>query len=204
MPLKLPHHIALASLALALACLPIRSQQPAAPPQQIIQTGALNVPTQVFTESGQWSSLLPILSSADRDVYIEDPSTDAWLARNAASFLDRGQYTLTLASFYKTRHACREDQVRAGFSDAAHINACDNYRYRVSQIAVNAPQNTVTLLYSVMIFTGGTLDPSSIHRETNTRGVTGLGADAQKALSDATKLVAKQSRIYAARQQNAP
>jgi hypothetical protein len=204
MPLKLPHHIALASLALALACLPIRSQQPAAQPQQIIQTGALNVPTAVLTPDSHWSSLLAILSSADRDVYIEDPSTDAWLARNATSFLDRGQYTITLVSFYKTRRACREDQVRAGFSDAAHVNACDNYRYRVSQIAIDSPQNSVTLLFSAMVLTGGTLDPSSIHRETRTRAFSELSADAQKALSDTTKLVAKQSRAYAARQQNAP
>jgi hypothetical protein len=197
--------IALFSLALALACLPARAQQPPVPPQQIIiQTAALNVPSSVFTESGQWSSLLPILSTPDADLFIEDVSTDPWLARNAATFLDRGQYTVTLVSFYKTRHPCREDQVRAGFSDAAHINACDNYRYAVRQIAVDAPQNAVTLLFSAMVFTGGALDPSSIHRETRTRGITELGPDAQKALSDATKLVAKQSRIYALRQQNAP
>jgi hypothetical protein len=196
--------IALFSLTLTLACTPAFAQQPPPPPQQIIETGALNVPTQVFTESGQWSSLLPILSNADRDVFIEDVSTNAWLARNAASFLDRGQYTLTLVSFYKTRRPCREDQVRAGFADAAHVNACDNYRYRVSQIALDAPQNTITLLFSAMVSTGGALDPSSVHRESRTRGFAELGADAQKALSDATKLVAKQSRIYAARQHLTP
>jgi hypothetical protein len=199
MALKL-HYIALTPLALALSGIPAHAQQPA-PPQQIVQVGALNIPTQVFTESGQWSSLIPILSTSDRDLYIEDVSNSAWLARNAASFLDRGQYTVTLVSFYKSRRPCRDDQIRAGFSDAAHVNACDGYRYRVSQIAVDAPQNTVTLLFSAMVFTGGTLDPTSIHRESRTRGFAELGADAQKALSEATKLVAKQSRIYAARQQ---
>lgn len=192
----------LASLALALAIFPAHAQQPT-PPQQIIQVGALNAPTQVFTQSGQWSTLLPILSNSDRDAFIEDPSNDAWLSHNAQSFLDRGQYTITLVSFYKTRRACREDQIRAGFSDAAHVNACESYRYRVSRIAVDSPQNSVTLLFSAMVFTGGTLDSSSVHRESNTRGFTELSADAQKALSDATKLVAKQSHIYAARQQNA-
>jgi hypothetical protein len=193
----------LASLALTLATFPALAQQPAAP-QQIIQTGALNVPTAVLTPDSHWSSLIPILSTSDRNLYIEDPSNDAWLAHNAAAFLDRGQYTVTLVSFYKTRRACREDQIRAGFSDAAHVNACDNYRYRVSQVAVDSPQNSVTLLFSAMVLTGGTLDPASIHRETNTRAFSELSADAQKALSDATKLVAKQSRIYAARQRNTP
>jgi hypothetical protein len=200
MPLR--HHTALASLILALVCLPARAQQ--APPQQVVQTAALNVPYQVLTENDQWSSLLPILSAPDLDLFIEDVSNTAWLERNAEPFLDRGQYTVTLLSFYKTRRDCRADQVRAGFSDPAHINACDNYRYRIRRIAVDAPQNTVTLLFSAMVFTGGTLDPSSIHRETRTRGITELGPDAQKALTDATKIVAKQSRIYAARQQNAP
>ena len=42
-----------------------------------------------------------------------------------------------------------------------------------------------------MVFTGGTLDASSIRRETRTRGLTELDANAQKALADTTKLVAK-------------
>lgn len=203
MPLNLCRRTALASLAVALICLPAKSQQPTTP-QQIIQTGALNAPTSVLTQNGQWSTLLPILSNSDRDVFIEDPSNDAWLAHNAQAFLDRGQYTITLVSFYKTRRACRDDQIRAGFSDAAHVNACDNYRYRVSHIAVDSPQNSVTLLFSAMVFTGGTLDSSSIHRESRTRAFNELSADAQKALSDTTRLVAKQSRIYAARQRNTP
>lgn len=188
----------LATLALALATLTAPAQQP---PQQIIQVGALNAPTAVLTPDSRWSPLIPILSTTDRDLFIEDPSNDAWLSHNAQSFLDRGHYTITLVSFYKSRRPCREDQIRAGLSDAAHVNACDSYRYRVSQIAVDAPENTVTLLYSAMVFTGGALDPASIHRETRTRAVSDLSTDAQKALSAATKLVARQSRIYAARQQ---
>jgi hypothetical protein len=204
MPVNLRHSIALAPLFLALACLPTCAQQPPAPPQQVVQVGALNVPTAVLTRDNQWSSLLPILSTPDLDLFIEDVSNDSWLARNAGDFVDRGQYTITLVSFYKTRRPCRRDQIRAGFSDAEHVNACDNYRYAVRQIAVDSPQSSVTLLFSAMVFSGGALDPSSIHRETRTRGISELGADAQKALADTTKLVDKQSRIYEARQQNAP
>ena len=194
---------ALLLLVLAFAFTPTRAQQPPAS-QQVIQTGALNVPADVLTQDSQWSSLLPILSNPDEDLFIEDPSNDAWLARNAENFLDRGQYTITLVSFYKTRRACREDQIHAGFDDAEHITACDTYRYRIRQVAVDAPQNALTLRFAAMVFTGGTLDSASIIRETRTRSSADLTADAQKALAETTKLVAKQSHIYDARQRNIP
>jgi hypothetical protein len=196
------HHTALLSLALGLAFRPAPAQQQPTPSQQVIQTGALNAPTDVLTQDNQWSALISVLSNSDQDLYIEDPSTNAWLARNAQAFVDRGQYTITLVSFYKTVHACRADQIRAGFSDAAHVDACNNYRYRIRQIAVDAPQNTVTLLFSAMVFTGGTLDSTSIVRESRTRGFSGLDADSQKAVSDTTKLAGQQSDNYIARQQN--
>ena len=201
MPLSLRSFLAALSLTLALACVLTRAQQPT-PSQQVIQTGALNAPTDVLTQDNQWSALISVLSNSDQDLYIEDPSTNAWLARNAQAFVDRGQYTITLVSFYKTVHACRADQIRAGFSDAAHVDACNNYRYRIRQIAVDAPQNTVTLLFSAMVFTGGTLDSTSIVRESRTRGFSGLDADSQKAVSDTTKLAGQQSDNYIARQQN--
>jgi hypothetical protein len=197
--MRLNLRTALAPLALTLLSIPARPQQP---PQQILQIGALNAPTDVLTQDNQWSSLISVLSNSDQDLYIEDPSTNAWLARNAQAFVDRGQYTITLVSFYKTVHACRADQIRAGFSDAAHVDACNNYRYRIRQIAVDAPQNTLTLLFSAMVFSGGALDASTIVRESRTRGFSGLDADSQKALSDTTKLAGQQSHSYIARQQN--
>jgi hypothetical protein len=192
---------AFVSLALALLGIPAKPQQPAAPSQQIIQSGALNVPSVVLNDSGQWSTLLPILSTPDVDLFIEDPSNDAWLSQNAASFIERGQYTVILVSFYKTLHACRADQIHAGFSDAEHLDPCNNYRYAVRRIAVDAPQNAVTVLFSAKVFSGGLLDDASIRRETHTRGITEMDTNAQKALGDATKLIAKESRSYAIRQQ---
>lgn len=192
---------ALAPLALALLSIPAKPQQAAAPSQQIIQPGALNVPSAVLTDSGQWVTLLPILSAPDVDLFIEDPSNDAWLLHNAQPFIERGQYTLILVSWYKNLHACRADQVHAGLSDAEHIDACNNYRYAVRRIAVDAPQNAVTVLFSAKVFSGGILDDASIRRETHTRGITELDINAQKALADANKLIAKESRAYAIRQQ---
>jgi len=191
---------ALASLALALATLTAPAQQPVAS-QQIVQPGALNVPSAVFTDSGQWSTLLPILSTPDVDLFIEDPSNDAWLFHNAASFIERGQYTVILVSFYKTLHACRADQIHAGFSDAEHLDPCNNYRYAVRRIAVDNPQSAVTVLFSAKVLSGGNLDDASIRRETHTRSLTELDTNAQKALADATKLIARESRSYAIRQQ---
>lgn len=204
MSFTLRRHIAIASLALAFATLAVRAQQPTAPSQQVIQIGALSAPTDVFTPDGQWSSLIPILSNPDLALYIEDPSNDAWLARNAENFINRRQYTITLVSFYKTRRPCRDDEIASGFSDAAHINACDSYRYRIRKVAVDTHQHTLTLLSSAMVFSGGTLDPASVSTDTRTGGSAGLNADAQKALADTTKLVAQQSHIYDARQRNTP
>lgn len=189
---------ALVPLALTLLCLTAHAQQQ--PPQPILQTGALNAPSAVFTQDAQWSNLVSILSTSDQDIFIEDPSADAWLAHNAAGFLDRGQYTITFVSFYKAPHPCREDQVRAGFSDGAHVDACDNDRYAVRRISVDAPQNSVTLLYSALASTTGTLDSSTVYRETRTRAFTELSPDAQKAISEATRLIAQQVRSYANRQ----
>lgn len=173
-------------------------------PQQILQTGALNAPAAVLTQNNQWSSLISILSTSDLDLFVEDPSTDTWLARNAQAFLDRGQFTITLVSFYKSPHPCHEDQIRAGFSDAAHIAACDTDRYAVRTIAVDAPQNSITLLYSALVSTTGTVDAVTVHRETRTRGFAQLGPDAQKAISEATKLVATQVHSYAIRNHLTP
>jgi hypothetical protein len=190
---------ALLSLALALTCTAVRAQQPA-PPPQILQTGALNAPAAVLTQDNQWSSLIPILSTSDLDIFIEDPSSDTWLSHYAQPFLDRGQYTITFVSFYKTPRPCREDQVRTGSSDAAHVAACDNDRYAVRRISVDAPENTVTLLFATLVSTNGAPDPSTVHRENRTRGFAELGPDAQKAISEATKLVATQVHGYAIRQ----
>src|SRR5581483_11504126 len=140
-----------------------------------------------------------ILSTSDVDLFIEDPSADGWLARNAQAFLDRGQYTLTLVSFYKSPHPCHEDQVRAGFSDATHIQACDTDRYAVRTISVDAPQNAVTVLFSALVSTNGTVDASTVRRETRTRGFTQLSPNTQKAISEATKLVGTQVHSYAVR-----
>jgi len=188
------------AIAFALTCAPARPQQP---PQPVIQVGALNSPAAVLTQSGEWSNLIEILSLPDLDFYIEDPSTDAWLARNGQSFLDSGHYVITAVSYYKYPRSCRADMVRSGF-DLAHQNACDQYRYCIRQISVDSPQNAISLLFSEMVFSNGTPDPTSILRNMGTRGFSDLGPDAQKAVSNATTLIAKQVHQYAIRNHLTP
>ena len=53
---------------------------------------------------------------------------------------------------------------------------------------------------SAMVFSGGALDPGSVRHETRTRNMNDLDTNAQKALADATKLIAKEARSYEIRQ----
>ena len=143
----------------------------AATAQQVVQRGPLGYPSGLQDENGQWSAPVPLLDNADVALYMPDVSNVSWLDHNAENFLKTGQYTLTLLSFYKTRRVCRTDQVVSGFSDAAHIDACNAIRYRLRQVAVNAQQNTVTLLSSATADESGTIDSSSVVTETRTRGI---------------------------------
>ena len=172
--------------------------------QQVVQRGGLGFPAGVLDENGQWSSPVELLSNGDVSIYMPDVSNAVWLDHNAENFLKTGQYTLTLLTFYKTRRTCRTDQVLLGFSDAAHIDACNVIRYRLRQIAVNAPQNSVTLLMSGTADESGTIDPGSVFHESRTRGIKELGSEAQTALSKATDIIAKQSLAYDRRINNLP
>ena len=172
--------------------------------QQIVQRGALGFPAALLDENAQWSAPVELLSNADVSVFMPDISNAVWLDNNAERFLNTGQYTLTLVTFYKTRHTCRTDQVLSGFSDAAHIDACNVIRYRVRQIAVNTPQKTITLLMSGTADESGTVDPGSVLHETRTRGFKDLGDEALGALTKATDIIAKQALAYDRRINNIP
>lgn len=172
--------------------------------QQAVQRGALGFPSAVLDENAQWSSPVELLTNNDVSVFMPDVSNSIWLNANAERFLNTGEYTLTLVTFYKTRRVCRTDQVLAGFSDAAHIDACNDIRYRVRQIAVNTPQKTITLLMSGTADESGTIDSGSVQHETRTRGFKDLGDEALGALTKATDIIAKQSIAYDRRVNNIP
>jgi hypothetical protein len=101
------------------------------PAQQIIQRGAFGKPSQVLDETQQWTT--PLLLSSDRDVelYIPDISNPEWLARNYQSFQDKGQFVLSMFTFYKNPQACRTNQVAWGFSDGAS-GRLQQYRVQIT------------------------------------------------------------------------
>ncbi len=172
--------------------------------QQIVQRGALGFPAALLDENAQWSAPVELLSNGDVSVFMPDISNAVWLDSNAERFLNTGEYTLTLVTFYKTRRTCRTDQVLSGFSDAGHIDACNVILYRVRQIAVNTPQKTITLLMTGTADESGTVDPGSVLHETRTRGFKDLGDEALGALTKATEIIGKQALAYDRRVNNIP
>jgi hypothetical protein len=170
--------------------------------QQIVQRGPFGKPAQVLDETMQWST--PLLVSGDHDVemYIPDVTSPEWMKRNYPGFQDKGQYVLSMFTFYKTPEACRANQIGWGFSDAAHLDACTEIGYRVRQALVDTQQKTVTLMMAAMIDQDGQIEPGSIQRQTITRTWHELDANTQGALEKTNGIVSKQMKIYDTKMQS--
>jgi hypothetical protein len=164
--------------------------------QQIVQRGALGRPGQVLDETQQWSTPLLVASDHDVELYIPDVSNSEWLKRNYSDFIDKGQYVLSMFTFYRTPRACRANQIGWGNGDAAHLEACNDIGYRLRQAVVDTNQRTVTLMMAAMIGQDGEIVPSSIQHQSVTRTWTELDANTQAALKKANGLVAEQMRRY--------
>ena len=164
--------------------------------QQVVQRGALGRPGQVLDETQQWSTPLLVASDHDVELYIPDVSNSEWLKRNYSDFIDKGQYVLSMFTFYRTPRACRANQIGWGNGDAAHLEACNDIGYRLRQAVVDTNQRTVTLMMAAMIGQDGEIVPSSIQHQSVTRTWTELDANTQAALKKANGLVAEQMRRY--------
>jgi hypothetical protein len=164
--------------------------------QQIVQRGPLGRPAQVLDETQQWSTPLLVSSDHDVEIYLPDVSSPEWLRRNYADFENKGQYVLSMFTFYRTPKACRANQIGWGFSDSAHLDACDQISYRLRQITVDTNQKTVTLIMAGMIDQDGQLDPESLQTHAATRRWADLDANSQEALKKATSLITVQMGIY--------
>jgi hypothetical protein len=165
--------------------------------QQIVQRGASGKPAQVLDETGQWTT--PLLVAADRDVeiYMPDVTSPDWLKRNYPDFRDRGTYTLSLFTFYRTPTACRTNQTNWGLGDAEHLNACViGIGYRVRRGRVDPQQKSVTLLMAAMVGQDGAIDASSIQDEGVFRMWDQLDPNTQAALQKANALVTVQMKMY--------
>ena len=167
--------------------------------QQVVQRGPFNKPAQVLDETQQWT--IPLLVSSDHDVeiYIPDVTSAEWLSRNYSDFLNRGSYTLTTFTLYKTLKACRANLVSWGQGDANHLDACADIGYRVRQLTVDPNQKSVQLLNAAMVDQSGQIDPSSVQQTAIFRTWDQLDETTQKAILKANDIITRQMKIYDAR-----
>jgi hypothetical protein len=164
--------------------------------QQVVQRGALGRPGEVMDETQQWSTPLLVASDHDVELYIPDVTSPEWLKRNYSDFIDKGQYVLSMFTFYITPRACRANQIGWGNGSAAHLDACNNIGYRVREAQVDTNQKTVTLIMAAMIGQDGEIVPESVQSQSVTRAWVNLDATTQEALKKATGLVTEQMKIY--------
>lgn len=164
--------------------------------QQVVQRGALGVPSQVYDETQQWTNPIPVAGDPDQDVYIPDVSNTPWLERNYADFENKGVYTASFFTQYKKSRACRRDVTGWGLADAAHLDACIDIGYRVREISVDTLQKTVTLIFASMVSQDGLLLQDSTPMQHITRRWAELDPMAVGALTKTTQIVADQMAIY--------
>ena len=170
--------------------------------QQVVQRGAFGVPASVFDETQTWSTPLLVASAKDVEIYIPDVSTPEWLRMNYADFQNKGTYSLSMFTFYKTPESCRVNQAAWGLADSAHLDACVDIGYRVRQAVVDPQQKTVTLVMAAMVGQDGQLNVSSVERRTVTVGWNKLDANTAGAIRKANDLISRQMSIYDAKQQS--
>ena len=164
--------------------------------QQVVQRGALGRPAQVMDETQQWTTPLLLASDKDVEVYIPDVTTTDWLQRNYANFEGKGQYVLTVLTFYKTPRACRANMVGWGNSDAAHLDQCADISYRIRQATVETRPKNVTLIMAAMVGEDGQIQPNTLQHQAISRTWADLDANTRAALDKATAIVAKAMARY--------
>ena len=193
------------SLAMIGTLAPVMAQDAAAPAaQQVLQRGALGRPSQVLDETGQWTAPLLVNAEHDTEMYIPDVSNQVWLKRNYRDFMDRGQYVITMFTFYRNPTACRANQTGWGLGDQAHLDACATaIGYRLREATIDTNLKTVTLIQAGMVDTDGNLDASSLQQQPLTRRWAELDRGTQSALAKTTEMVSRQIARYDRRVQSA-
>jgi hypothetical protein len=174
----------------------------AMPAQQVVQRGTFGHPGAVLDETEQWTTPLMLAEDHDVIVYMPDTSTPQWLQRNYNSYLNKGTYTLSLFTFYRTPEACRANQIAWGLGDAAHLNACLDIAYRVRRARIDPQSRSVTLEAAAMVDQNGSIQPSTVQEDHVFRTWDQLDANTQTALKKADELISHQMKIYDARQQS--
>ncbi len=164
--------------------------------QQVVQRGTFGKPAQVLDETEQWTTPLLLVSDADVQIYIPDVTATEWLKRNYSHYEDRGVYTLSMFTFYKTPAACRANQINWGLGDAEHLSDCNSIGYRVRRALINPHEKSVTLVMAAMVGSNGEIVSKSVITDHSFRFWDQLDANTQTALNKANALVAEQMKIY--------
>ncbi len=170
--------------------------------QQVVQRGTFGRPGQVMDETDQWTTPLLLVEDPAVFIYMPDTSTPQWLERNYSSYINKGTYTLTFFTFYRTPEACRKNQVAWGLGDAAHLNACFDTGYRVRRALVDPQSKSITLQAAAMVDQSGNIQPSTVQDDQIFRTWDQLDTNTQLALKKADELIARQMKIYDARQRS--
>ncbi len=164
--------------------------------QQVVERGALGKPSQVLDETGEWTTPLLLASDKDVQIYMPDVTSSEWLKRNYSDYKDRGFYTLSLFTFYKTPEACRINQTNWGLGDNQHLNDCVSIGYRVRQATINPNEKSATLLMAAMVDLKGAIQSSSMQTEKVFRFWNQLDDNTHAALIKANALITEQMKIY--------
>lgn len=172
--------------------------------QQVIQRGPFGKPAQVLDETQQWSTPLLVSSNRDVEIYIPDVTATDWLSHNYSDFQNRGTYTLSLFTLYKTIAACRANLTSWGMGDAAHLDSCKDIGYRIREVQIDPNQKSVQILMAAMVDQNGKIDETSIQQTPTFKTWDQLDSTAQEAILKANALVTKQMRLYDVRMQNNP
>ncbi len=173
-----------------------------APAQQVVLRGTFGRPGSVMDETEQWTTPLLLAEDHDVGIYMPDTSTQQWLQRNYNRYINKGTYTLTLFTFYRTPEACRANQIGWGLGDAAHLDACIDTAYRVRRAHIDPQSKSVTLELAAMVDQDGNIEPSTVQDDHVFRTWDQLDANTQTALKKADEVIARQMRIYDARQRS--
>jgi hypothetical protein len=164
--------------------------------QQVIQRGAFGKPEQVLDDTGQWSTPLLVASSSDVQLYIPDVSNPDWLRKNYRDYIDRGTYTITMFTFYKTPAACRANQLAWGLGDKKNMDACATIGYRLREARIEPQGQSATLIQAAMVDQNGNIDRSSIQTQQEFRKWSQLDRTTESALRKTDVIVREQMKLY--------
>jgi hypothetical protein len=164
--------------------------------QQVIQRGAFGKPEQVLDDTGQWSTPLLVASSSDVQLYIPDVSNPDWLKKNYRDYIDRGTYTITMFTFYKTPAACRANQLAWGLGDKKNMDACITIGYRLREARIEPQGQSATLIQAAMVDQNGNIDQSSIQTQQEFRKWSQLDRTTESALRKTDVIVREQMKLY--------